>query len=58
MLHHFKYQNNIDENSDSISVFSDILSLMNHFSEELIKSICSSVMLEISAKSRPYRKDR
>lgn len=58
MLHHFKYQINSNEDRNKISVFSDILALIHHFSDELVKEICTSVCLEISAKSRSYRKDR
>lgn len=50
---------NIDDaKDDSSSVFSDLLAVLNHFMDELIQEICISVMLEISARSRSYRKDR
>jgi hypothetical protein len=60
MLHHFRSQmkTDVSESTTNLSVFSDILAVMNHFIDELIKEICLSVMLEISAKSRAYRKDR
>ena len=60
MLHHFKTQisRNVSEEADNLSVFSDVLAVMNHFTDELTKTICISVMLEIRAKSRAYRKDR
>ena len=60
MLQHFKNQMDGEglKDTDNSSVFSEVLAVMNHFSDELIKEICHSVMLEISAKSRAYRKDR
>ncbi|XP_065221188.1 RAD50-interacting protein 1 [Planococcus citri] len=58
LLHHFKMQTTADEDLIDASVFTEILALMNHFGEELIREICTSVTLEVSARSRPYRKDR
>ncbi|KAK7603639.1 hypothetical protein V9T40_003638 [Parthenolecanium corni] len=58
MLHHFKEQMNVERNDHNDSVFTDILELINHFIESLTREICSNVTLEISAKSRSYRRDR
>lgn len=58
MLHYFKEQMNVEGSDQSDSVFSDVLELINHFIESLTSEICSNVTLEISAKSRSYRRDR
>lgn len=58
MLHHFKEQMNVEGSDQSDSVFSSVLELINHLIESLTSEICSNITLEISAKSRSYRRDR
>nr|XP_042906773.1 RAD50-interacting protein 1-like [Parasteatoda tepidariorum] len=40
------------------SVFDDTIGLLNHMQNDFLQTMCDRVMLDIKAKSRPYRKEK
>lgn len=69
MLHHYKakldcagVEGGVDAmRSASLkqgTVFDQTLTLLQHLVQELISVLCEAVMLEVKARSRPYRRDK
>lgn len=49
--------NNEDELLEA-SVFDDAIGLFQHMQKDLLQALCDRVLLDIKAKSRPYRKEK
>lgn len=41
-----------------MSVFDEAIGLFEHMQKDLLQSLCDRVMMDIKAKSRPYRKEK
>ncbi|XP_054710324.1 RAD50-interacting protein 1-like [Uloborus diversus] len=49
------------DNNDELleqSVFDEIIALFEHMQNDLLNTLCERVLLDIKAKSRPYRKEK
>lgn len=61
-IHALKKENKSANVSDDeileVSVFDDAIGLFEHMQKDLLQALCDRVMLDIKAKSRPYRKEK
>lgn len=41
-----------------VSIFDETVGLFDHMQKDLLQALCDRVMMDIKAKSRPYRKEK
>jgi len=58
MLPWLRTQTHCKDNQEEGSVFDGIIELLNRMKEDLLRKVVDSVMLEVRAKSQPYRLDK
>jgi len=58
LLPWLRTQANLKTNAEEGSVFDGIIDLLKRMKEDLLRKVVDSVMLEVKAKSQPYRLDK